>query len=230
MAATAQDGVGLCIDTELGRKSPSLGGGKRASCPWSWWLWKTHQLSSQGSCGLAANEGVKGNSRERILVRQRNHFSDHSQHNNSKEGRKQEQESENRSIQGSTAVALEGLMCWAQAHSNKIPALITPGAYLYVLAQPLQRRRLAARPVHHHLFPPYVLHHDALFQRGAPVEGRSCQVRLFGLGLTVCGLYKQHRGQSRDPELLLWSTCACAHPGDTVTCRRTHTTGTGLGQ
>lgn len=61
-----------------------------------------------------------------------------------------------------------------------------PGTYLYILAQPFERGRLAACPVHRKFFPPQVLHHNALFQRGAPVKGRSCQIRLFGQGYRAC--------------------------------------------
>lgn len=48
----------------------------------------------RGPVGWQLGEGIKGNSKERILLRKRNHFSDDSHCNISKEGRKQEQESE----------------------------------------------------------------------------------------------------------------------------------------
>lgn len=60
----------------------------------------------------------------------------------------------------------------SDSQKTKRPHSQPPGAYLYVLAQPFERGRLAARPVHCYLFPPHVLHHNALFQRGAPVEGK----------------------------------------------------------
>lgn len=110
VTATAQEGIAPGtkgeIDTGLGRKSPPLGGGKQASCPCPSGFGRCTPLCSQGSCRLAASNGIKGSSRERILVRQRNPFSDHSQCNNSKEGTKPEPKSENRSTQGSTAVVL----------------------------------------------------------------------------------------------------------------------------
>ena len=189
--ATVQDGIGLCtggeIDTRLGRKSFSLGGGKQASSPCPNGFGRRTPLRSQGSCGLAASDGVRGSSRERISVRQRNHFSHHVPlaRQRRQAGEKTgtgvgEQEHPGKHCRGFATIDL-----WAQAHSNKISPLIAPGAYLYVLAEPFEGGRLAACPIHRYLFPPQVLHHDALSHRGAPVKGRSCQSRLLRQGLSL---------------------------------------------
>ena len=112
VTATVQDGIGLCTkgetDTGLGRRSPSLGGGKQATCPCPSGFGICTPLCSHESCGLAASDGVKGSSRERISVRQRNHFQTHSQCNNSKEGRKREQEHSEKHCSGFALIDLLG--------------------------------------------------------------------------------------------------------------------------
>lgn len=64
VTATVQEGIAACtkaeIDAGLGRKSPSLGRGKQASRPCHSGFERCTLLCSQGSCGLAASDGVKG--------------------------------------------------------------------------------------------------------------------------------------------------------------------------
>lgn len=52
--------------------------------------------------------------------------------------------------------------------SPPVPSLLR--AYLHILAQPFERRRLAACPICCYLLPSQVLHHNALLQREAPVR------------------------------------------------------------
>lgn len=52
--------------------------------------------------------------------------------------------------------------------SPPVPSLLR--AYLHILAQPFERRRLAACPIRCYLLPSQVLHHNALLQREAPVR------------------------------------------------------------
>lgn len=77
-----------------------------------------------------------------------------------------------RSIQGSSPVVSHSDLLGSDFQNTRSPRSQPPEAYLYVLAQPFERGRLAARPVHCDLLPAHVLHHNALFQRGAPVKGK----------------------------------------------------------
>lgn len=81
-------------------------------------------------------------------------------------------ESGNGSIQGSSPVVSHSDLLGSDFQNTRSPRSQPPGAYLYVLAQPFERGRLAARPVRCDLFPAHVLHHNDFFQRGAPVKGK----------------------------------------------------------